>query len=584
MFKSIQYKIVTIFLLLIITVVIVIGVSMTSNIIRFYNNEFTVMMEQVFSDQFINQLSKIAEQEDGLKNLNRTITSYIGQLGIDTYRFYCIIDVNNAAVLASSDAQRSQGLDMSDNIITAMTGARGNSVNIEKPYMDYAVSIGSEKPLYIVYVRDTKEELTGILNNILGVMVRTLLIALAIVILLGYLLGRTITSPIITLTKRAERIAAGDFESIPPSNANDEIGRLANTFRYMSATLSATIDEVNSEKNKIETILQNMTDGVLAFNLDGALIHINPEAQKLTGITYTDGVSFDSLFKELGIDINMGELIYSKDAVPDEKTASLASKFIKFNFATINKDDKPNGILVVMHDITKQEKLELGRREFVSDVSHELRTPLTTIVSYTETLMDTDFEDKSVQNRFLQTIMYEANRMTHIIKELLTLARLDARKPETTPPDLIDIKEFLEGIVERMSLTAKDKQQTITYTPMNPVGELYASRNKLEQVIVNILSNAVKYTPVGGKIEVFSGKIYSDVYIKVVDNGIGIPKEDQPRIFERFYRVDKARSRDTGGTGLGLAIAKQIIDEMDGDISINSELDKGTEVTITIPT
>lgn len=584
MFKSIQYKIVAIFVVLILTIVIVIGVFLTSNIISFYHNEFSVMMEKVFSDPFIDELSKISGQEDGLDRLERTITSYIGPLGIDTYRFCCILDAKDASVLFTTDTELSKTLDLSENIITAMTGARGNSVNSEKPYMDYAVSVGSVSPKYIIYVRDTKEELQSISYSIVLVMVRSLLIALFITIVLGYLLGRTITSPIISLTKRAERIAAGDFESIPVSGSNDEIGRLSNTFRYMSSTLSQTIDDMNSEKNKISAILQNMTDGVLAFNLSGDLIHINPEAQKLIGITYIDGISFDSLFKELDIDIKIGNLLYISPGAPIEKIVSLGSRFIRFNFAAINNDDRADGVLVVLHDITAQEKLELSRREFVANVSHELRTPLTTIKSYAETLMDTSFDDPDVQNRFLGIIAQEADRMTRIVKDLLTLSRLDERKPETRPPDAIDLKSFLEGIVERMSISAKDKQQTLTYLQMNPVGEFYANRDKLEQVIINIISNAVKYTPAGGKIEVFSGKIYSDIYIKVVDNGIGIPKENLPRIFERFYRVDKARSRDTGGTGLGLAIAKQIIDEMGGNISINSEVDVGTEVTISIPT
>lgn len=584
MFKSIQFKIVTIFVLLIMTVTIVMGAFLTTNIVNFYHSEFSMMMEQVFTDSFVNEMSKTAMQEDGLDSLNKTVITQIGPLGLDTYRFYCILDAKDASVLYSSDLEKSKKLDMSDNILAAMNGVRGNSVNSERTYMDYAVSIGGDTPRYIVYVRDTKDELNSISQNIVIVIVQSLLIALAITILLAYLLSRTITAPIISLTKRAERIAGGNFESIPPSDANDEIGRLSNTFRYMSSALSSTIDEVNAEKNKVETILRNMTDGILSFNLSGELIHINPEAQKLLGVSYIGGVSFDSLFKELDIDIKIGNLLYLKQDEPLEEIVPLGSKFIRFTFVTVMNDSKPDGVLVVLHDITRQENLELSRREFVANVSHELRTPLTTIKSYAETLMDTPFDDVGVQNRFLGVIAQEADRMTRIVRDLLTLSRLDEKKPDTRPPEVIDIKAFLEGVVERMSISAKDKHQTITYRQMNPVGTFTANRDKLEQVIINIISNAVKYTPDGGKIEVFSGKIYSDIYIKVVDNGIGIPKENLPRIFERFYRVDKARSRDTGGTGLGLAIAKQIIEEMDGRITISSEVDRGTEVTITVPT
>ncbi len=584
MFRSIQLKIAAIFVLLIVTVTVVMGAFLTTNIVTFYHNEFSTMMAQVFTDNFISEMSKTALSENGVNKLEQVMNTYIGPLGIDTYRFYCILDGNNASLLKTSDYELSKELDITDNIITAMTGARGNIVNKDKPYMDYAVSVGEGENEYIIYVRDTKNELNGITQNVIYVIIKSLLIALAVTILLAYLLSRTITSPITSLTKRAERIALGDFESIPPSASNDEIGRLSNTFRYMSATLSSTIDQVNSEKTKIETILQNMTDGILSFNIKGELIHINPEAEKLIGASYIGGVSFNRLFKELNMDITIGNLLYINHEEPIEQIVSLGSRYIRFNFETIKKENKPDGILVVMHDITNQEKLELSRREFVANVSHELRTPLTTIKSYAETLMDTPFDDVKVQNKFLGVIAQEADRMTRIVRDLLTLSKLDEKRPEAIPPEKIELKAFLEGIVERMKISAKDKKQNITYLQMNPVSDFYASRDKLEQVIINIISNAVKYTPEGGSIEVFSGKIYSDIYIKVVDTGIGIPKQNLPRIFERFYRVDKARSRDTGGTGLGLAIAKQLIDEMDGRISITSELGKGTEVTITIPT
>lgn len=584
MFKSIQYKIVAVFILLVLSIAISMGVLMTTNTVSFYHREFSSMMENTFTESFINELSRTAAGENAAENLNRTIVSYIGPLGIDSYRFYCVLDGSDASVLYTSDAEKSKSLDMSDNIITALNGGRGNSVNSERAYMDYALPVGADGARYIIYVRDTKDELNSILKNIVTVILRSVLIALFITIVLGFLLGRTISSPIITLTKRAEKIAGGDFESIPVSVADDEIGRLSNTFRYMSATLSDTIDEVKTEKNKIEAILQNMTDGILAFNLSGELIHINPEAQKLLGLSYIGGVSFDSLFNELGVDIKIGNLLYIKQDEPIEKIATLSSKYIRFTFAAVMKDNNADGILVVMHDITAQEKLELSRREFVANVSHELRTPLTTVKSYAETLMDTAFDDRGVQMRFLSVIAQEADRMTRIVRDLLTLSRLDEKRPERQSAEAIDLKSFLGGIVERMSVSAKKKEQTITYRQMNSVGEFYSNRDKLEQVIINIISNAIKYTPSGGRIEVFSGKLYSDIYIKVTDNGIGIPKENLPRIFERFYRVDKARSRDTGGTGLGLAIAKQIMDEMGGDIKITSEVDKGTEVTITVPT
>ena len=582
MFKSIQSKIVLIFVLLILSIIIVIGSFLLVNIVNFYNSEFSVMMEQVFTDDFVYQMEQSARAEDGLEQLSKTISTYIGPLGIDTYRFYCILDGQTGAVLVTSDSVRSQNLDISDNIITAMAGRRGNMVNTEKSYMDYSVPLEvNGQTAYILYVKDTKEELTSITHSVLVIILQALLLAVLITFVIGYLLSRTITVPIINLTKRAEHLAAGDFESIAPSAANDEIGRLNNTFRHMAATLHDSMEDVNAEKTKVETILQNMTDGILAFNLDGSLLHINPEAQHMINRTYIADLTFDSFFKEINADIAIGDLLYLQQDQPEERQVQLNGRILRLSFAAINSDNRAAGILVVMHDITAQEKLELSRREFVANVSHELRTPLTTVKSYAETLMN--ISDVPLKNRFLNVIITETDRMTRIVKDLLVLTKLDEGHFDPKLPEKVDIRQFLEELIDKMQLTAQRKEQTLRYKMLNETPVIETNRDKLEQVVLNILSNALKYTPKGGTIEVFSGRLYQEVYIKITDTGIGIPAENLPRIFERFYRVDKARSRETGGTGLGLAIAKQLTEELGGRIAISSAVNVGTEVVISLP-
>ena len=585
MFRSIQYKLVTIFVLLVLSIVTVIGSFLLINIVNFYNNEFTVMMEQIFTDDFVDSLEESANSEDGFSLLSEAVRSYIGPLGIDTYRFYSILDARTGAVLTTSDASKGSELTKTDNIIIAMAGKRGNITSSQNSYMDYAVPLldNDNSPQYIVYIKDTKEELQSIMRSMSLIVLQALLIGSIIAIVIGYLLSRTITIPIINLTRRTEKIASGEFDTVPPSRSNDEIGRLSNTFQIMSSALHETIDEVNSEKTKIETILKNMTDGILAFNLKGELIHINPEAQKILELDGADSISgFDTLFKALGVDISFEDLLYIRRDAPVERQTEIGTKFIRFNFVTFYMEEKTGGVLVVIHDITKQEKLELSRREFVANVSHELRTPLTTVKSYAETLLDMADRDQ-IQSKFLNVIVTETDRMTRIVKDLLTLSSLDEDQGAPGRTENIDLKVFVKDIVDRMRINADKKNQTLTFTVVNDTPVFMSDRDKLEQVIINIISNALKYTSAGGKIEVFTGRIYNEMYIKVTDNGIGIPRENLSRIFERFYRVDKARSRDTGGTGLGLAIAKQIIDNMGGKISISSVYGKGTEVIITLP-
>ncbi len=585
MFKSIQWKIVAMFELLILSVIMVIGSFLLINIADFYNKEFSVMMEQVFSDDFVSQLEETANSDNALSNLSDMVSSYIGPLGIDTYRFYCILDAKTGAALVTSDAGKSENLEKTDNIITAMTGRRGNIVNAERNYMDYAVCLNADNtPTYIIYVKDTKNEMQSTMQSMFMIMVQALLIAAIIAIVVGYLLSRTITEPIIRLTKSAEKLASGEFENSALSSSNDEIGRLSNTFHFMSSTLHDTLDEIRSEKTKVETILQNMTDGVLAFNISGKLILINPTAQRLLALDNVDDIEFDSLFQSLNANIKIGDLLYIDNYGTVEREVALQNEqFIRLNFATFNIDNKASGIIVVLRDSTKEQKLELSRREFVANVSHELRTPLTTVKSYAETLIENPIDDRQTTERFLKVIESEADRMTRIVKDLLTLSHLDHTSETVKTNERIDIKPFLESVVDKMMINAKNKNQTLSYRPINDTPPFKGDRDKLEQVIINIISNAIKYTPEGGNIEVYTGRIYSDIYIKVIDNGIGIPKENLSRVFERFYRVDKARSRDTGGTGLGLAIAKQIVESFNGNITITSEPGKGTEVLISLP-
>lgn len=586
MFKSIQWKIVTMFVLLILSVIMVMGSFLIINIAEYYNKDFSVTMERLFSDDFVTQLEEIASGDNSLDNLSQTIFSYTGPLGIDSYRFYCILDAKTGAVLSASDTTKAKKLEKTDNIITAMTGRKGNLVNPEHDYMDYAVSVKVETvPKYIVYIKDMKNELQGTMQSMFVLMVQALVYAGLIAIAVGYLLSRTITVPIIRLTKSAEKLASGNFENIAYSESKDEIGTLSNTFRFMSSALRDTIDEVNSEKTKVETILRNMTDGVLAFNLDGKLIHINPTAQKLLAIDDPDSVVFDELFKQLDAKITIGDLLYIKNEGIIERQLSLDDEqFLRINFATFTNEEKAAGIIAVLHDSTKEQKLELSRREFVANVSHELRTPLTTIKSYAETLIENPIDDRATEEHFLSVIESEADRMTRIVKDLLTLSHLDHKSEQPQKVERIDIKQLLENVVDKMIINAKNKSQTLSYRPITDTPLFKGDRDKLEQVVINIVGNAIKYTPEGGNIEIYTGRLYNDIYIKVIDNGIGIPKENISRVFERFYRVDKARSRDTGGTGLGLAIAKQIVESFGGNITITSEPDKGTEVIISLPT
>lgn len=234
MFKSIQTKIISIFILTILSVVVVIGSFLTANIVKFYNDEFYVMMEKVFTAGLVSELENSAETS-GSEGVRDIVGSYAGPLGIDTYRFYAILDAKTGAVIHSSDPSKSANLEKSDNIITAMAGKNGNISDTEKTYMDYAIPINTNgNARYIAYIKDTKNEVTSVTRNVLFILIEALLVSVCIAIILSFFFSRTITKPIRNLTGVAEKIASGEFTAVQPTDAKDELGILSNTFSYMS--------------------------------------------------------------------------------------------------------------------------------------------------------------------------------------------------------------------------------------------------------------------------------------------------------------------------------------------------------------
>lgn len=594
MFKKLQWKIVAMFVLIVLSVMMIAGTFLLTRVSDFYHNQFSFNMQAVFEDEWLmDQLSLLAGEPSGGYQISEIVNAYTGtyRLGISSNRHYFILNGKTGEFIDGSDTQTGGMIEKTPNIIAAMSGKVGSTQNPQAQYMDYAVPVFyNNEPAYIVYVKDNKSELTDILNSLFWIIIQVLSWGVVISLAFGVFLSATITRPIVSLTRRAERLAAGELsEAAPIKKVSDEIGILSNTFSFMSKELYKTIEQVEEEKTKMEAILVNLADGVIAFNLDGHIIHINPAAKEMLSIYNPENVDFNTFFEDISANINLGDIVYLEPGKTFERTIVLNGRFLKAYFATFKSagrdfqgDEKPAGVVVALQDITEREKLDIGRREFVANVSHELRTPLTTIKSYTETLLDSNYKQDSMEKHFLEVINSEADRMTRIVKDLLTLSKLDHGRQEIVKRN-VDLKKLIEGVVEKLAFEAKSRGQTLTFAATTNIPQYKGDKDKLEQVLINLVTNALKYTQDGGVIELYAGKVYNEIYIKVKDNGIGIPAADQKRIFERFYRVDKARTRAAGGTGLGLAIAKEIIVAHGGKITLNSKSEKGTEVIITLP-
>ena len=348
------------------------------------------------------------------------------------------------------------------------------------------------------------------------------------------------------------------------------------------AELNDKLNEVSSRKNQIETILLHMTDGIIAFNMKGEIILINPAAKKFLSISPEDN-TFDDIFGKFKLDINMEKVIYLESWTSTEQRIQVDDQYVKVLFAPFkNEDERPDGVIAVIQDITEHVKLDNMQKELVADVSHELKTPITSIMGYADTLLEGGY-DEETQTKFLNVIASESRRMARLVTDLLTLSRYDSNKKKTQK-ETFDLGDLVKRCQEKLAIEIKKKGHKVTSFVTADVPPVYADKDDIERVVLNILTNSIKYTPDNGEIKIYVGFVYNDAYIKIFDNGIGIPEEDLSRIFERFYRVDKARTREMGGTGLGLSIAKEILDKNGGSIDIKSKVGEGTEVVIRIPT
>ena len=357
--------------------------------------------------------------------------------------------------------------------------------------------------------------------------------------------------------------------------------KFSKTINSMTEELRQNLDSVNKQKNQTEAILLHIKDGIISVDLNGNVTYINPAAINFFDLTQDDN-TFDKIFKEIGLDVNLEKIVYLDDLTSSEQKVFINEKYINIFFAPVKDSKKiPNGIIILLQDITEHVKLDNMRKEFVADVSHELKTPITSILGYTETLLEGDY-DKETQVKFLNVIESESHRMAKLVSDLLTLSRYDNNKNKTEITD-IDLGDLTKKCLEKLKVEIEKKQHKIECFVTAEVPLVKVDKYGIERVILNILTNAIKYTPENGNIKIYVGFVYNDAYIKVIDNGIGIPEKDLPRVFERFYRVEKARAREMGGTGLGLAIAKEIIEQNNGSINIKSVQGKGTEVVIRIP-
>ena len=579
MFRSLHMKLTLILLLLITSLMAVVGTFLTTSVSSFFIDSFYQQMDSVFGagSDFYPTLCAGAE-EGGAARLQELVEVRAGSLGVDySTRNYYILDGGGTLLLGSDERS---GLDATANLLAAENGRVGDESDITADFMDVAIPIPEGEPDYIVYILDSKETVSGLNTQLFMIIMQALVIGLLISLLLSFLLSKTMVGPIEKLTAGAEKVAAGDFESRLPVESTDEIGILTGTFNEMASVLQQTLAAVENERTKLDTLFLHMTDGVVAFDHTGRLIHRNPAAATMLGRTLGEDSRYDQLFGSL---YPMEQILALHRPDYAEAQQVVGDRMLELYLAPFSSDQEKGGVLIVLHDVTEQHRNEERRKEFVANVSHELRTPLTNVRSYAETLRSAEGDiPQEMENSFLDIIISETDRMTHIVQDLLTLSRLDAGNTEMRFAPF-SFRESVENVCRANAMEARRHSHTLTCTLAEDMPEISGDRQRLEQVVTNILGNAIKYTPDGGHIAVTGGGSGRSVWVEVADDGIGIPEKDRDRIFDRFYRVDKARSRESGGTGLGLSIAKEIVERHHGSLRLVPREGQGTTIRLVLP-
>lgn len=408
-----------------------------------------------------------------------------------------------------------------------------------------------------------------------------------VAILLGYRYVCSITKPIKELTSATQSIAMGKFGEKVTYSSNDEIGDLAKSFDLMRKKLYDNIQELEENNTKTKAILTSMVNGIIAVNNNLNITFINTTAEEMFLLEekeVKDKPILDQIENE-ELRNKLEEMLMTKGMSKSEIELNNPYRVLNIhcNNIVLNKDaTRKIGILVSFQDVTEIRKLETMRKDFVANVSHELKTPLTSIQGFIETLKNNDVKDEKLKSRFLNIIDIEAKRLTNLVKDLLVLSDIE-NKHRMYQEDDIEVRECILEIIGMFEKIAQEKNIEIVEKISGKLHPLKGNASWFKQMIINLVDNSIKYTPSGGKIQIIGYSVDKKLHIKVKDSGIGIPPEHVSRLFERFYRVDKARSRKIGGTGLGLAIVKHIIIAFKGEIKVRSKVDKGTEFEVIIP-
>lgn len=594
-FQSVQFKLVIMYLLLIIVAMQVIG--------AYFVRELEGQLEKNFQDSITNSITLLDynAREEIIKNSDNSVKlqNDIRELLVDYSRASSnLIEVrivdDKGKILGTSNLNN-QGIvgQKSNDPLVKRTLSLGKTSE-DKIYKDESnknnrvwVNVSSIKNkgqvIGAIYLVADIESVYKQVDDITNIFITGTLIAMIITAVLGILLSRTITKPIVEMKRQAYAMARGNYSRKVKVYGVDEIGELADSFNTLTKRVQEAQAMTEGERRKLSSVLAYMTDGVIATDRRGKVILINTPAEKMLRVKHesANGRSIIDVL-DIGDTYQFEDLMEVDGSLTMDRSTLDKPYVLRANFSVIQRETGfNNGVIAVLHDITDQEKVDQERRDFVSNVSHELRTPLTSMHSYLEALSDGAWEDKEIAPRFLEVTQNETERMIRLVNDLLKLSRMDGGR-EQLEKSFVNFTDFFNHIIDRFEMMKKETIMFKRHIPREPV-IIEIDEDKVMQVLDNIISNANKYSPDGGRISFYLKKFEDEIEVSIADEGLGVPDEDLANVFDRFFRVDKARSREMGGTGLGLAIAREVIEAHGGRIWAERNKNKGTIIKFTLP-
>jgi len=566
---------------------------------------FTNSLEKELTQTFKNNISQYAKQieiniekvydEDNSVNAQKEVQNllneYANRQEIEEIRF---IDKDQIIMATSKQSTRSLINQKANDssIQKALSLGEINSHTVLKDYgngkqrvwvYNLPVKTSDDGTIGNVYIEADINDVYNQLSNINQIFIVGTGISLLITVILGFFIARTITKPITDMRNQTVEMSKGNYTQRVKIYGNDEIGELALAFNNLSKRVQEAQANTESEKRRLDSVITHMSDGIIATDRRGRVRIVNDMALTMLGMMKEEIIGHYMLnMLKLEEDFSLDEIQENNDSFLLDINES-EGIIARVNFSTIVQETGfVTGYIAVLHDVTEQQQVEQERREFVANVSHELRTPLTSMNSYIEALESGAWKDDALAPQFLSVTREETERMIRLVNDLLQLSKMDNESDQITK-EIVDFNMFINKIINRHEMSAKDTtfvreipKQTI-FTEIDP--------DKMTQVFDNVITNAMKYSRGDKRVEfhVKQNSLYNRMTIRVKDNGIGIPINKVDKIFDRFYRVDKARTRKMGGTGLGLAISKEIVEAHNGRIWANSVEGQGTSIFITLP-